>query len=136
MCIRDRPTPYREITDNILVEAFPSFVPDQSVPEQDKFLYAYNIKISNLGKTKVKLLKRHWIIRDGKKRERFVNGEGVVGKQPELSPHQGFSYSSFCPLETPTGNMRGKFQMQDENGNTFWVTVPLFFFRPPTTLYH
>ena len=72
---------------------------------------------------------RHWIIVDGQRRVQEVKGDGVVGQQPILKPGESFEYSSFCPLPTPTGNMRGSFQMEEESGDSFDIEVPVFFLR-------
>ncbi|MCP4914044.1 MAG: Co2+/Mg2+ efflux protein ApaG [Oligoflexia bacterium] len=122
---------YNEVTRDIHVRATPFYISEKSSPEDDYFFFAYKIEITNNSDEKVKLLNRHWIIRDGKKVEKFINGEGVIGQRPEIEPNESFEYTSFCPLSTPTGNMRGKFELQYDNGDRFWVRVPLFFFRRP-----
>ena len=35
----------------------------------------------------------------------------MVGEKPILEPGKSFEYTSACPLATPTGNMRGEFEM-------------------------
>ena len=54
-------------------------------------------------------------MRDGTGNEEHVIGDGVVGKQPIIRVGESFSYTSGCPLTTPTGNMRGKFYMVGPN---------------------
>ena len=61
--------------------------------------------------------------------EREVAGEGVVGEQPHLIPGASFTYSSFCPLPTPTGSMRGTYTMVRDDGTEFQAKIPLFFLR-------
>jgi ApaG protein len=122
---------YIENTEQIEVTVTPLYVEEKSNPAADYYFFAYNIAVENLSDTPVRLLSRQWIIRDGAKAERYVNGEGVVGQKPFIPPGEIFRYTSFCPLSTPTGNMRGKFEMEDNKGNRFWVRVPVFFFRLP-----
>tara|TARA_R110002072_G_scaffold64203_9_gene159992 strand:+ start:40702 stop:41121 length:420 start_codon:yes stop_codon:yes gene_type:complete len=122
---------YEEVTNEILVTATPFYVSEKSSPENDYYFFAYKIIITNIGHTSIKVLNRHWIIRDGKKVEKFINGEGVVGEQPVIAAGDSFEYTSFCPLSTPTGNMRGKYEVQTDEGEKFWIKVPLFFFRRP-----
>lgn len=122
---------YQQETNGLLINVFPTYVAERSAPENDYYFFAYKITISNLTNRPLKLINRHWIIRDGDKRERFVNGEGVVGQRPLIEPGDEFEYQSFCPLNTPTGNMRGKFEFMDQDGDRFWSPVPLFFFRTP-----
>ncbi len=131
-------TPYQQVTEEVQVEVFPFYVEEQSDPQKGLYFYAYRIRITNLGPNTCQLQGRHWIIRNGKGQEEHVQGEGVVGQKPVLHSGESFEYTSFCPLNTPTGNMRGRFEMSvDKDGTTerFWVTVPVFFLRRPTTLH-
>lgn len=122
---------YFEATQNILIEVYPHYVPERSMPENNQYFYAYKIRITNNSANSSRIIHRHWKIKDGNGKAYDVQGSGVVGEQPMLAPGESFEYTSFCPLHSPYGNMRGKYQMVDEFGNCFWVTVPLFFFRPP-----
>jgi len=122
---------YRESTNDILIEVSPFFVPEKSNPAQDFYFYAYAVKITNQGKKQVNLKKRYWIIRNGEGLEEKIYGDGVVGKFPILKPGANFSYTSFCPLPTPFGNMRGEYEFVDDKEKPFRATIPLFFLRPP-----
>ncbi len=119
---------YSEKTRDIEVEVIPIYVPDQT-QFVDQFLYTYNITITNHSSKTCQLLKRHWIIVDGFGRKEEIEGEGVVGEQPVLQPGQSYEYSSYCPLPTPTGNMRGYFHFIDTDKEPFSVKVPVFFLR-------
>jgi len=118
---------YYETTQGIEIEVTPEFLPAQSTPAQ--FVFAYHITITNRGDTDVQLISRHWIITDGAGVVHEVKGDGVIGEQPKLKPSEKHKYSSFCPLPTPTGNMRGTFQMVNHLGAKFDVRIPLFFLR-------
>ncbi len=120
---------YCEITRGIRVDVIPSFVPEQSKPELSFYLFAYTIKITNLSDVSVQLVSRHWIVTDGNGKVHQVKGTGVIGKQPKLILGQSFEYSSFCPLPTPTGSMRGAYQMINQNQEEFNIKIPLFFLR-------
>lgn len=120
---------YQETTRGFRVEVEPRFLPDHSSAENQQFIFLYRIRIQNEGDETAQLVSRHWIIRDGNGDEREVEGPGVVGEQPLLAPGESFEYESFCPLATPTGNMRGKFQMKTSEGGQFDIRVPLFFLR-------
>jgi ApaG protein len=50
----------------------------------------------------------------------------VVGEQPVLAPGESFKYSSWCPLKTPTGTMRGTYQMVRSNGDEFDIQIAPF----------
>jgi len=120
---------YYEITQGVEVQVVPEFMPAESHPEASQFVFSYKITIINKGDTEVQLLTRHWIITDGAGVVHEVKGPGVVGETPKLAPGQQHEYSSFCPLPTPTGNMRGSFQMVNNLGAKFDVKIPLFFLR-------
>lgn len=113
----------------IEVNVIPYYMPERSIPEQDYYFYAYKVEIKNNTNNKVTLLRRIWKMRNGKQRQREVEGKGVVGKQPVIEPNNSFSYTSYYPLDTPTGNTRGQFLMEDELGKRFYVDIPVTFFR-------
>ena len=120
---------YSELTQGIQVEVTPEYVVEDSSPETSQYVFTYHIKITNVGETEVQLMSRHWIITDGNGVVHEVKGPGVVGEQPKLKPGETHGYSSFCPLTTPTGNMRGTFQMVNNLGAAFDARIPLFFLR-------
>lgn len=126
---------YRAVTQEIQIDAYPEFVREESRPEASYYFFSYRICIKNLGAKPAQLLARHWVITDGKGMVREVVGDGVVGKQPRLNPGDEFEYTSFCPLPTPTGNMRGSYEMVDSEGNKFTVKIPLFFLRDLSLLH-
>ncbi len=126
---------YRELTQGIQVEVNPEYMVEDSSPETSQYVFAYHIKITNVGQTDVQLLSRHWIITDGNGVVHEVKGPGVVGEQPKLQPGETHAYSSFCPLTTPTGNMRGSFQMVNNLGASFDARIPLFFLRDTRDLH-
>lgn len=127
---------YREITNGIQIEVEPEFIPEQSKPEQGYYFFNYRVRIQNLSDNQRQLINRFWVITDGSGKKEKVYGPGVVGKQPSLAPGESFEYSSFCPLPTPTGNMRGEYEMLDlTTGEKFRARIPLFFLRDINTLH-
>jgi ApaG protein len=121
----------RAITRGVLVEVAASFVPERSRPLLGRWLFAYHITISNHGSTTVQLVSRHWIITDARGNVEEITGPGVVGSQPVLEPGASFEYSSFCPLPTPFGEMRGSYQMRDADGEAFEVAIAPFMLAQP-----
>ncbi len=117
---------YREITRNIEVTAKPSYLPEQSNPENGRYFWAYTIEIENQGEKTVTLLSRHWVITDGEGKIQEVKGDGVVGEQPSLAPGSSFTYTSGCPLTTPQGIMAGSYLFTTEEGELFPVKIPAF----------
>tara|TARA_Y100001958_G_C21243577_1_gene572432 strand:- start:1663 stop:1995 length:333 start_codon:yes stop_codon:yes gene_type:complete len=104
---------------------------EQSDPQRSFYFFAYKVKITNLGHTSVQLLRRRWIIVDGEGTTEDVEGLGVVGLQPKVQKGRSFEYSSFCPLPTPTGHMRGQYLFVNEDGKEFWVDIPEFILSEP-----
>ena len=117
---------YRTITRNIEITAKPFFLEGQSLPDEGKFVWAYTITIANNGPETVRLLSRAWLITDGNGARQEVKGSGVVGEQPVLRPSDSYTYSSGCPLSTPSGVMQGSYNMVTETGEHFDVIIPAF----------
>ena len=121
-------------TRHITVKVAPSYVPEQSEPEEERYLFAYHVKIENEGETAVRLISRHWVITDGDGDESEVRGQGVVGEQPHLQPGESFEYTSACPLPTPVGTMHGSFQMITDAGEAFDADIAPFTLALPGAL--
>ncbi|MEM8855252.1 MAG: Co2+/Mg2+ efflux protein ApaG [Pseudomonadota bacterium] len=117
---------YRAVTDQIEVTVEPAFLPDHSAPDANRFVWAYSINIRNLSDDTVRLRNRHWQITDANGKLEEVHGPGVVGEQPVLAPGEAFSYTSGCPLTTPSGIMVGQYEMEREDGGRFMVDIPAF----------
>jgi ApaG protein len=121
--------PYEATTENITITVRPIYLDGQSDIIGEKFVFAYFIRVENNSPTMVQLLRRHWFIRNSQDDLREVEGEGVVGKQPMISPGEAHEYSSFCVLDTFEGTMEGTYLMRRPNGELFYVTVPRFTLR-------
>jgi ApaG protein len=109
-----------------LVEVAPQYLPDQSNPEEDLYVFAYTITISNSGEVAAQLISRTWNVNDANGHTEKVRGLGVVGQQPLLKPGQSFEYTSGTRLRTPTGTMHGSFFCVAEDGEKFDADVPMF----------
>lgn len=114
------------VTNHIRVEVMSKYSPENSRPLQDEWVFQYTVRITNQGAETVQLLSRRWIITDGFEHTEEVKGPGVVGEQPVLAPGESFKYSSWCPLKTPTGMMRGSYQMVRAGGNKFDIEIAPF----------
>ena len=123
-------SPYR-----IQVSVETEYLADQSDEENQRWVFAYHIRIHNRGDMTARLLTRHWVITDGEERTREVHGEGVVGEQPSIAPGQEFQYSSGAVLETEVGTMHGSYQMLAEDGTCFDADIPAFTLAVPRALH-
>lgn len=112
-----------------------TYVPSQSAPESNRYVFAYTITITNAGTIPARLVARHWVITDANDKTQEVRGEGVVGEQPYLPPGMSFEYTSGTMLETPVGIMRGSYQMEADDGTRFDAEIPMFRLSIPRTLH-
>lgn len=124
-----------DLHNNIRVDVETNFVPDQSDPVQNRFVFAYTITIRNQGGSPAKLMTRHWSITDANGKVQEVRGEGVVGEQPHIKPGEGFRYSSGAVLETPVGSMQGAYQMVNDLGEKFDAPIAPFRLAVPGLLH-
>ena len=123
---------YSMITRNIRINVRAFFLADQSRPDEGRFMWAYRIRIDNLGREPVQLLRRTWNITDAHGRTQVVKGAGVIGQQPVLEPGESFEYTSGTPLETPSGFMVGEYHMVAiDSGEAFDVAIPAFSLDSP-----
>jgi ApaG protein len=117
---------YEAVTGDVVVRVRPEYLPDQSEPDERRWVWAYHIEVENRGPATVQLLARRWLITDAAGRTEEVKGLGVVGEQPVLRPGQSFRYTSGCPLPTSSGVMRGSYRMVAEANGQFDVEIPAF----------
>lgn len=110
----------------MLIEVVPQFLADQSSAEDDMYVFAYTITITNTGDITAQVIARTWNVNDANGLHEKVKGLGVVGQQPLLRPGQSFEYTSGTRLRTPTGTMHGSYLCVAEDGETFNVDIPMF----------
>ncbi len=111
------------------------YIQEQSIPEKNRYVFAYTITITNTGSIPAKLLRRHWVITDANNKVQEVHGDGVIGEQPHLQPGQSFQYTSGTMLETPVGCMEGTYDMIADDEIEFDATIPVFSLATPHTLH-
>lgn len=122
---------YERVTRSIKVIVQPQFLEGQSRPDDGHFVWAYTITVENHGRETVTLKTRYWKITDANGKVQEVRGAGVVGETPALKPGDSFTYTSGCPLKTPSGFMSGAYQMQTDEGELFNVQIPPFSLDSP-----
>jgi ApaG protein len=114
-------------TEGVKISVSTLFRPDFSNIGESTFYYHYKIHIENRNNFPIKLLKRQWHIYDSLNPFRLVEGEGVIGNQPELQPGEIFTYTSGCDLHSEIGYMHGYYTFKNLlTGENFRVTVPQF----------
>jgi ApaG protein len=124
-----------KITDGVKVSVDTIYQPEYSNPINEHFMFAYRVKIENMGEYSVQLMNRHWTIFDSNGTKREVEGEGVVGQQPIIEPGNNHEYVSGCNLKTDIGSMKGSYEMKRiVDGQTFRVNIPEFYLITPFKL--
>ena len=90
------------------------------------YVFAYAVRIENVGAIPAQLLSRRWLIHDDIGEDREVEGEGVVGEQPVIAPGQVHEYRSFCVLKAARGYMEGEYHFVRSDGTRFAARIPRF----------
>ncbi|GJG88263.1 Co2+/Mg2+ efflux protein ApaG [Gemmatimonadetes bacterium T265] len=116
---------YRE-TEGVRVTVRPSYLREQSRPAAGQYVFAYHIRLENVGDVAAQLLARRWTITDSTGEVTEVEGEGVVGEQPVIHPGRVHEYRSFCVLKSARGQMEGSYRFVRADGAHFDVEVPRF----------
>lgn len=122
---------FTSTTHNIKVTVFPAYLEDQSLPDEDHYVWAYTVHLENHGQDTVQLIGRYWHITDSHGMIQEVRGSGVVGEQPSLSPGETYHYTSGAALHTPSGLMTGHYEMKHEDGSAFTIEIPTFSLDSP-----
>lgn len=122
---------YSQTTRSIVIDVTPVYLEEESAPEDNRYVWAYRIRIENTGMETVHLRRRYWRIVDGNGQVDTVDGEGVIGIRPVLEPGAVFTYVSGVPLRTPSGIMSGRYRMRTETGEVFEVIIPVFSLDSP-----
>ena len=111
------------------------YLPEQSNPDRDQYVFSYTITITNTGSVAAQLISRHWVITDANNHKQEVRGLGVVGHQPLLQPGDEFEYTSGTQLATPQGSMYGEYFCVAEDGHQFETRIPEFILSLPRALH-
>ena len=116
-----------KISEGVTISVETFYQPEYSNPSSNEFMFAYRITIDNNNNFPVKLLRRHWHILDATGSKREVEGEGVIGVQPQINAGSNYQYISGCNLKTEMGKMYGTYLMENVNNNKrFNVQIPAF----------
>ncbi len=122
---------FEQKTGDVIVRVEPDFLPEQSSPKDDRFIWAYTVEIENQGDIDLQVVERFWKIADSRGQVQEVHGEGVVGEKPVLRPGETFRYTSGAPLSAPSGMMLGTYSLKAPDGEKFAVDIPAFALDSP-----
>lgn len=131
----------------IIVKVKTQYIKNQSLPDEEKYVFAYHVDLYNPSHHTVQLLTRNWLITDGNGNKQEVQGDGVVGDTPILAPGESFQYSSGAVLSTQVGSMSGHYGMRvilatedeveeavEQNALMFKADIPVFTLAIPSAL--
>lgn len=125
-------------SEEVTISANSIYQEAYSTPEKQQYVFAYRIRIKNNSDNTVTLLSRVWEVIDATGARRIVEGEGVVGQQPDILPGQFYEYTSWVQFATPIGAMQGHYVMRrlESNGqeSLFPAAVPRFLSVAPEVL--
>ncbi len=123
------------ITHGIEISVDTSYYAAQSDPRKGYYFFVYEVTITNKSSDAVKLLSRHWDIKDATGNKREVDGEGVVGETPTILPGECYTYNSGCNFATELGKMSGHYTIKKLiDSSTFNVLIPEFLMVMPAKL--
>ena len=118
----------------IIVKVDTHYLDEESEPDKNRFVFAYQITIHNQGDEPAQLLSRQWLVTDSNEVKKVYSGMGVVGKQPLIEAGDSYKYTSGVVLDTPIGTMQGHYTMQDEQGHSFEVPIDPFLLSTPNSV--
>ena len=116
---------------NIRIKVTTNYLKEQSTPDENRYVFSYTINIKNVGNNSAKLISRQWIITDSNGNIQEVNGDGVVGQQPNINSGEEFTYTSGTIIKTPVGTMEGRYFMEDINNKRFEALIAPFTLAVP-----
>ena len=124
-------SPNKSVSINIATQ----YLEQQSSREKKQYAFAYHVTISNMSNFSAQLLTRHWVITDGNQEREEVHGSGVIGRQPIIKPGMSYEYTSGVILKTPIGTMQGSYNLIDDNGVGFDVSIETFLLSVPNMVH-
>ncbi|MBN8421555.1 MAG: ApaG domain-containing protein [Verrucomicrobia bacterium] len=119
------PLPGLTVTvDNIAYDPTRPAPPDRPHP------FVYHLSIHNDSHDIVRIFGRKWIVRDTDGDTMVVEGDGVVGQFPNLSPGETFSYNSYHVIKTES-TATGSFFGTTPDGRRVCTKIPPIEMHPP-----
>jgi len=123
---------YSETTRSITVTVKPFYLGTNSSPAENRYVWAYHVRIENRGGETVQLRRRHWKITDNR------------GHMEEVARRRASSASSRCSRPAKPSNIQrarrcrrrqaswwASYEMETGGGDSFWVRIPAFSLDSP-----
>ena len=123
---------FYRMSNGIRITVKPVYLRDQSDPATQHYVFAYFVRVENVGDRPAQLLSRRWLIHDDIGEDMEIVGDGVVGEQPLIPPARVHEYQSFCVLKSGEGFMEGQYFFVraagagEAEGEQFAADIPRF----------
>jgi len=105
-------------------------MPHLDAPPERPHPFAYFVTIHNDSDVTVTIRGRKWVVTDEDGQAVVVEGDGVVGKFPQLEPGEHFSYNSYHTIGAAS-RAEGAFFGVTEDGTVVFTRIPAFGMRAP-----
>ncbi len=102
------------------------FLDEQSLPEDNIYLWAYYIKIINGYDEPVVIKKRVFEVIDVVGQHQLIEGIGIANNEPTVLSKETFEYASGVLLNQPSGFFFGYYEVLHKNGSFTREVVPSF----------
>jgi ApaG protein len=117
---------YYQQTHGIRVTVRPAYLRDQSRPHAGQFVFAYHVRIENVGASAAQLLARRWLITDSSGDVTEVEGEGVVASSRRSTRGGCTSTAASACSSRRAGTWRGSTGFARPDGTRFDAEIPRF----------
>jgi ApaG protein len=97
------------------------------------YCFIYYITIHNDSEVPVTVRGRKWVVRSDDGEITAVEGDGVVGQTPLISPGETFSYNSFHMLRSRGATAEGAYLGVDDGGRVVLTRIPPFRMEVPAS---
>jgi len=95
-------------------------------PPDKPHCFAYHISIWNKGEETISIRGRKWVVTEANGDVSAVEGDGVVGEFPVLSPGEHFSYNSYHMIHASRAVAQGSYLGITERGDRMVLDIPTF----------
>lgn len=101
------------------------YMPNLDAPADKPHPFVYFISIYNHSAEPISIRGRKWVVKEGNGEISVVEGDGVVGQQPEIACGEHFSYNSYHVIAT-SADVSGAFFAQTVAGKWGFARIPSF----------
>jgi ApaG protein len=101
------------------------YIPGAAGPPDRPYQFVYYITIHNDSPQAITVVGRKWVVTNDAGHRLVIEGDGVVGQFPRLTPGDQFHYNSYHLVDTDS-EAEGAYLAKDEQGNGLVVRIPAF----------